>query len=82
MTDAEMAFQRPDLPFAVAQSEVLSWPAEAPGSIEASARRWRSAGCPRAETLAASELYLYPFGPRGGERAGVRVKADNRDSFG
>jgi hypothetical protein len=81
LTEAEISLHRPDLPFAVAQCQVLSWPGEAPESAEASARGWRSAGCPEAEALRASQLYLLPFGPRGGERAGVRVKADNGTSF-
>ena len=81
LTEAEISLHRPDLPFAAAQCQVLSWPAEAPGSAESAARGWRAAGCPEAETLEASEVYLQPFGPGGGERAGVRVKADNGTSF-
>ena len=80
LTEAEISLHRPDLPFAAVQCKTLSWPAEAPGSAEAFARSWRSAGCP-AGTLVASEVYLFPFGPKGGERAGVRVKADNGTSF-
>ncbi|MEU5788697.1 hypothetical protein ABZ754_13335 [Micromonospora purpureochromogenes] len=82
LTEVERALHRPDLPFAVAQRQVLSWPAEAPESPEASARDWRSAGCPETEVLRASEVYLLPFGPKGGERAGVRVRAENGTSFG
>jgi len=81
LTEAEISLHRPDLPFAAMQCQALSWPAEAWGTAEASARDWRSAGCPEAEALGASEVYLLPFGPRGGERAGVRVKADNGTSF-
>jgi hypothetical protein len=81
LTAAEISLYRPDLPFAVAQCPVLSWLAEAPGSSEAAARGWRSAGCPEAKALGASAVYLFPFGPRGGQRAGVRVKADNGTSF-
>jgi hypothetical protein len=82
LTEAEFSLYRPDLPFAAVQCQVLSWPAEAPESAEAAARSWRSAGCPEAGTLAASEVYLQPFGPKGGGRTGVRVKADNGASFG
>jgi hypothetical protein len=81
LTEAEISLHRPDLPFAVAQCQPVSWPVEAPGSAEASARGWRSAGCPEAKALGVAEVYLFPFGPRGGERAGVRVKADNGTSF-
>jgi hypothetical protein len=31
--------------------------------------------------LNASEIYLYPFGPKGGHKAGVRVQADNGTAF-
>lgn len=81
LTEAEISLHRPGLPFAAVQCQVLSWPAEAPGSARAFARSWRSAGGPETEELGASEVYLFPFGPKGGERAGVRVKADNGTSF-
>lgn len=82
LTEAEIALHRPHLPFATGQCQTLSWPAEAAKSAEAFARSWRSAGCREAETLTAPEVYLFPFGPKGGERAGTRVKADNGTSFG
>ena len=82
LTEAETSLPRPALPFAAMQCQELSWPAEVSGSAEASARRWRSAGCPEAEALIASQVYLQPFGPKGGERTGVRVKAGNGTSFG
>ncbi|MBO0825623.1 MAG: hypothetical protein J2P27_17485 [Actinobacteria bacterium] len=81
LTEAEISLHRPDLPFAAVQCPRLSWAAEAPESAEAFARSRPSAGCPAAEVLGASEVYLFPFGPKGGERAGVRVKADNGTSF-
>jgi hypothetical protein len=81
LTRAENSLHRPDLPFAAVQCQVLSWPAEASRSVEAAARGWRSAGCPEAEALAASEVYLQPFGSGGGERTGIRVNADNGTSF-
>ncbi|WP_346537416.1 hypothetical protein [Micromonospora sp. DPT] len=81
LTDAELALHRPDLPFSVGQCHVLSWPAEAPESTEASAKGWRATGCPEPEALGVSEVYLLPFGPKGGERAGVRVKAENGTAF-
>lgn len=81
LTEAEISLHRPDLPFAAVQYQALSWPAEPPESAEASARGRRAAAYPEAETFAASEVYLLPFGPRGGERTGVRVKADNGTSF-
>ncbi|BCB81928.1 hypothetical protein GCM10022251_51890 [Phytohabitans flavus] len=75
LTEAEQALHRPDLPFAAARSDALSWPEEAPASIEASAKG------PGPEALEVPEVYLHPFGPRGGERAGVRVKAENGTAF-
>jgi hypothetical protein len=81
LTDAEVSFHRPDLPFAAVQCQALSWPAEASRSAAALARNWRCAGCSEAQPLVASEVYLFPFGPKGGERAGVRIKADNGTSL-
>lgn len=81
LTEAEIALHRPDLPFAAMQCQALSWRTEPPLSAEESARGWLASGCPEAEPLTAPEVCLQPFGPRGGERTGVRVKADNGTSF-
>jgi hypothetical protein len=81
LTEAETSLRRPDLPLAALQCPGLSWPAEAPESAEELARSWSSADCPETEVLGASEVYLFPFGPKGGGQAGVRVKADNGTSF-
>lgn len=84
LTDDEVAMHRPDLPFSLAQCAAMQWPAELPRTAADLAERWRAAGCLDAgagATLNASEIYLYPFGPKGGQKAGVRVKADNGTAF-
>ena len=66
----ERAVHRPDLPFAAVQDTVISWSSDNTGRLAET----------RSE-LNTSLIYLEPFGPRGGTRAGVRVVADNGSSF-
>jgi hypothetical protein len=80
----EITLHRPDLPFSFAQCAAVSWPAEIPGAAAQMAARVRAAGCRDARdgaTLGAAEAYLFPFGPKGGQKAGVRVRADNKAAF-
>jgi hypothetical protein len=65
----ETAVHRPDLPFVAARDPAVSW---ADGAEKITAARSR---------LMASAIYLLPFGPGGGTKAGVRVTADNGSSF-
>ena len=81
LTSDELAIHRPDLPFAFGQCAAISWPSEVPGTTARLAENWRTAGCPNAAMLQASEVYLAPFGPKGGVKAGVRVKAANGTAF-
>lgn len=81
LTDDELAIHRPDLPFAFGQCAAISWPSEVPGTTAWLAENWRTAGCPNGAMLQASEMYLAPFGPQGGVKAGVRVKAANGTAF-
>lgn len=61
---------RPDLPFAAVQDAAITWSSENTGRlIEA-----RSG-------MNTSRIYLLPFGPAGGTRAGIRIVADNDSSF-
>lgn len=81
LTADERAVHRPDLPFAVAQSARLSWPAVV-SQTPAWAAEFRAAtGRPHGAGLQAPEVYLCPFGPKGGSKAGVRVRADNGTAF-
>lgn len=78
LTDDEAALHRPDLPFAPIQSAAMAWSADGPepaadatgrpGAVERPAS-------PAGVALNIPEVYLYPFGPNGGQKAGVRVKA-------
>ncbi len=83
LTDDEAAIHRPDLPFALGQCAAISWPSKVPGRAAEFAQDWRAAACPDAATVAAPEVYLYPFGPDGGiwAVAGARVQAANGTAF-
>lgn len=84
LSDDEVAMHRPDLPLSFARCAAISWSAEVPESAAQMAGRVRAAGCRDARdgaTLGASEIYLFPFGPKGGQKAGIRVKADNKAAF-
>jgi hypothetical protein len=66
----ERAVHRPDLPFAAVQDAAISWSSDNAGRLTEA----------RSE-LNAARLYLLPFGPGGGTKAGVQVAADNGSSF-
>lgn len=70
MTADELAVHRPDLPFAALQDVTMTWSSGAAGRVT-------DAGA----ELSASRVYLLPFGPTGGTKAGVRVDADNGNAF-
>ncbi|WP_433534546.1 hypothetical protein ACQPZK_20460 [Micromonospora sp. CA-249363] len=70
LTAAEMAVHRPDLPFAAVQDVTVTWSSgDADRVTDARA------------VLSAYRVYLLPFGPGGGTKAGVRVTADNGNAF-
>jgi hypothetical protein len=80
----EVTLHRPDLPFAFAQCAGVSWPAQLPGSPVQMAAQMRAAGCRDSldgMTLGAAEVYVFPFGPKGAQKACVRVQADNEAAF-
>ncbi|WP_406081291.1 hypothetical protein [Micromonospora sp. NBC_00858] len=81
LTADERAVHRPDLPFAVAQSARLSWPAEVSQTPAWAAEFCATTGRLEGAGLQTPEVYLCPFGPKGGSKAGVRVRADNGTSF-
>jgi len=66
----ERAMHRPDLPFAVAQDTAANWSSHIVGGL-----------AEVGSVLHASGIYVLPFGPRGGTKAGVRVVADNGSFF-
>ncbi|GAA2398044.1 hypothetical protein GCM10010191_00910 [Actinomadura vinacea] len=84
LTDDETALHRPDLRFSLAQCAEVQWPAEAPDATVRFTEHLRASGCWDAlagSTLNVPEIYLLPFGPDGGTKAGVRVKADTGIAF-
>jgi hypothetical protein len=66
----ERAVHRPDLPFTALQNQATTW-SDPPDRL----------GEQAAAELKASGLYLFPFGPGGGTKAGIRVTADDGSSF-
>jgi hypothetical protein len=70
LSAGERAVHRPDLPYTAVQDTAISWSSDNTGWLTGA----RS-------SLNTSRIYLYPFGPRGGIRAGVRLVADNGSSF-
>lgn len=70
LTDDERAVHRPDLPFAAVQDAALTWSSDPGGRLNG-----------RRPDLAASPIYLSPFGPGGGTKKAQRVVADNGSSF-
>jgi hypothetical protein len=66
----EWAVHRPDLPFAAVQDAAITWSSDHVGRLTDDRT-----------DLSASQIYLFPFGPGGGTKAGVRVGADNGSSF-
>lgn len=66
----ELALHRPDLPFTAVRDKAITWSSNNTGVLS----RARS-------QLNTSRIYLEPFVPGGGTRAGVRVVADNASFF-
>jgi hypothetical protein len=84
LTRDEVSIHRPDLPVSLVQCAAMQWPVEVPQVAADLTERWRAAGCSDSRAgigLNASEIYLYPFGSKGGQKAGVRVRADNGVAF-
>jgi len=71
LSEMELRVHRPDLPFAVAQREDVSW-------YEPS---WQGAVFETAPALAASSIYLAPFGPRDSAKPASLLAADNGTAF-
>ncbi|MGK5550736.1 hypothetical protein ACSNOI_03900 [Actinomadura kijaniata] len=84
LTEAEAALFRPDLPFSVMRCAAMQWPETVPPTAAQLAELWSKAGgmeTGRDVALKASEICLYPFGPKGGEKPGARLAADNGTAF-
>jgi len=76
LTADEEALHRPDLPFGAVRRHGLSWPSGKGGMTTF------AADFP-VDTVAvdAPEIYLSPFGPKGGSQRHVRIGADDRIRF-
>ncbi|MEU5726098.1 hypothetical protein ABZ783_30330 [Micromonospora sp. NPDC047738] len=66
----ELAVHRPDLPYAAVRDLVMTWSSGDAGRVTDAPAE-----------LSAAQIYLLPFGPGGGTKAGVRVAADNGSAF-
>jgi hypothetical protein len=71
LSDKEQQIHRPDLPFAVAQRESISW-YDGP---------WAQAVISTRPVLAVNAIYLSPFGPRDSAKPPVLIQADNGEHF-
>ncbi|GAA0535725.1 hypothetical protein GCM10010172_16250 [Paractinoplanes ferrugineus] len=72
----EASLHRPDLPFAVMREQRLTWP------VQASEISAFSGSFPADQhVLSAPEVYLSPFGPKGGLKKGIRISAEDKTGF-
>jgi hypothetical protein len=84
LTEDELALHRPDLPFSVAQCAAVQWPAEPYDTTAQRSVCLSAVGCPSVggdAVFDVPEIVLCPFGPNGGTKTGVRVKADDGIAF-
>ncbi|MFG2056116.1 hypothetical protein ACGFI9_19020 [Micromonospora sp. NPDC048930] len=84
LTEEEFKLHRPDLPFSMGRCSEVQWAESVPETRQEMAERLRSAGCLSdggETTVPASDLYLVPFGPNGGQKRPVRVKPDDGVAF-
>ncbi|GIJ16645.1 MULTISPECIES: hypothetical protein [Micromonospora] len=75
LSDTEAQVHRPDLPFCLAACEVMQWTDSHPSAGEFERSRAECCGEVQDET-GMTEVYLSPFGPKGGDKRGVRVAAE------
>ena len=78
LTQIELDVHRPDLPLRIATSAQVEWPD--PSRLEAF--RTTLPSLESRAPLPATKLYLCPFGPKGGVKAGVLVKPEDGHAFG
>lgn len=71
LSEKELQVHRPDLPFAVARRDEVSWYEQS----------WREHVFETAPVLAVSTIYLAPFGPRDSAKPAVLLTADNGEGF-
>jgi hypothetical protein len=76
LTAEEAALHRPDLPFAAVQQDGLDWP-----SSEARVTTFAAEFQPDIVALDTPEIYLSPFGAKGGSQRHVRIDADDKARF-
>ncbi len=81
LTAHELSVHRPDLPFAALQEPGLSWTTEPPSATTPPPGPGEVDGDGARVALHVGEIYLCPFGPQGGSKAGTRVKAANGQAF-
>jgi len=78
LTQLEFDVHRPDLPLRIATLDHVEWPA--PARLEAF--RTMLISLASSDSLPATKLYLCPFGPNGGTKAGVLVEPEDGHAFG
>jgi len=71
LSEKELRVHRPDLPFAVAQHNDVSWYAPS----------WQGIVFETSPVISVSAIYLAPFGPRDSAKPAVLFTADNGEGF-
>jgi hypothetical protein len=85
-TDAELKRHRPDLPLSLARHLDLAWTSEPPADMADIEETLRDRGhdgssISAGPALNASAIVLEPFGPKGGQRRGTLIKANDGKTF-
>ncbi|WP_422747146.1 hypothetical protein [Micromonospora sp. WMMD1219] len=84
LTAGESGIHRPDLPLSAGCCADVDWPKQAPGTVRLLAETAGFADCLNKDgdtSVSASELYLYPFSSRGGQKRAVRIEAEDLTAF-
>lgn len=77
-TEQEVDTHQPDLPFAFARSDAVSWYDDLSGGVAEISQRL---GKERDELLRASQVCVCPFGPKHSIKKGVLIEAPNGQAF-
>jgi hypothetical protein len=83
LTENEVKVHRPDLDMWIARSKNLWWPKHPYSSLIQCQEflKKNSIAFSGESALDIPEIFLYPFGPKGGHKKGVRIGADNGRYF-
>lgn len=83
-SELERAIHRPDLPFSFGANATLDWPMICPGTVTDFPGRTKDASVhveSQSLELVAPQIYLSPFGPKGGSKPSALITAANGRCF-